>query len=213
MTATPTRVAPDVWVATGTRDLWCAGATRAEDLAAAEPLPHPRRAEYLAGRALLRHLLRLTVPEHAEASVRTDGHGRPYLEGAPDTGISISHDGDTVAAAVGRCHRVGVDVQLPAPSVPDGLLRRCLGPHADHVRKLSARGRALELAWVWTVQEACVKAAGTGLSGSPWTIDVPPGHRRGTWGAYRWISLRDHSRTPLSCAYTRLDDARETTCS
>ncbi|MEV4878664.1 4'-phosphopantetheinyl transferase family protein [Streptomyces cyaneofuscatus] len=212
MTATVTRAAPDVWVATGSRELWCAGPAHAEDLAAAEPLPHPRRAEYLAGRALLRHLLRLTVPEHADAWVRADGHGRPFLDGAPDTGISISHDGDTVAAAVGRRRRVGVDVQLPAQSVPDSLLRRCLGPYAEGVRALPEGQRALELAWVWTVQEACVKAAGTGLSGSPWTIDVPPGHRRGTWGAYRWISLRDHSRTPLSCAYTRLDDARETPC-
>jgi 4'-phosphopantetheinyl transferase len=54
---------------------------------------------------------------------------------------------------------------------------------------------------VWSVQEACVKATGSGLSGRPWSIDVPPGRGRGRWRAYRWVSFRGQSAVPLSCAF------------
>ncbi|TWV47506.1 4-phosphopantetheinyl transferase [Streptomyces misionensis] len=188
------------------------------DRAVAAALPRRRTAEFLAGRSLLRHLLRLTVPERASTPIRADANGRPLLDGDPATGISISHDGLAIAVAVGRGQRVGVDVQLPAPHVPDSLLHRCLGRHAQDVIPLSEHRRGVELAWVWTAQEACVKAAGTGLTGSPWSIDVPPGSREGQWGGYRWISLRDRSHTPLSCAFSLSRfpsdaDGLEATCS
>ena len=72
---------------------------------------------------------------------------------------------------------------------------------ADELDRLPERERAVEFAWVWTVQEACVKAEGTGLAGRPWRIEVPPRPRTGQWGGYRWIPLRGSTDTPLSCAF------------
>ncbi|MEU3255128.1 4'-phosphopantetheinyl transferase superfamily protein [Streptomyces sp. NPDC006997] len=195
-------VAPGVWVAQGSRDHWRHAAPHPRDLARAAALPEWRAAEFLAGRALLRHLLRATVPELAGVPVVAGERGGPLLAGAPDTGVSVSHDGDAVAAAVAPGRRVGVDVQLPPDRPSEALLRRCLGARADAVRELPEARRAVELAWVWTVQESCVKAAGTGLSGRPWTIDVRPGALRGRWREYEWTSLRPLSRTPLSCAFS-----------
>lgn len=168
-----------------------------DDLAQAEGLPAWRAKEFLAGRATLRRLIREVRPDLADTAVRTDAQGRPCLVGHPDVGVSISHDGGLSAAAVAPGRRVGVDVQLPPDEPSEAILRRCLKQHAAQVEELPAPERALELAWVWTVQEACVKAAGTGLAGRPWTIAVTPGHRHGRWGRYRWTSLRDSSLIPL----------------
>ncbi|MEV1026119.1 4'-phosphopantetheinyl transferase superfamily protein [Streptomyces sp. NPDC050264] len=213
MTTLITQAAPDVWVASGELEQWAREKAHPDDRAAAAPLSRRREAEFVASRSLLRHLLRLTVPERARTPIRADAHGRPVLDGDPGTGISISHDGSAIAVAVGRRRRVGVDVQLPLNTVPDGLLRRCLGPHTPKIRPLSERRRAVELAWVWTAQEACVKAAGTGLPGSPWSIDITPGRHEGQWEQFRWISLRDRSHTPLSCAFSAPDNGLEATCS
>ncbi|MDX5569330.1 4'-phosphopantetheinyl transferase superfamily protein [Streptomyces sp. ID05-04B] len=202
MTLLTLQVTPGVWVARGERGQWARPDPHPHDRAAAAVLPRWRVEEFLASRALLRHLLRTTLPELADEPVLAEEQGRPVLAGAPGTGISISHDGDAVAVAVARSRRVGVDVQQPPDSVPDALLRRCLGTHTPQVATLPQRTRAAEFAWVWTAQEACVKAAGTGLSGRPWAIDIQPGRRRGQWHEFQWISLRDRSRTPLSCAFS-----------
>ncbi|MGW2891932.1 4'-phosphopantetheinyl transferase family protein [Streptomyces griseoruber] len=179
-----------------------------DDRAQAAGFPSWRAEEFLAGRATLRRLLREVRPDLADTAVRPDARGRPCLVGHPDIGVSISHDGGLSAAAVAPGRRVGVDVQLPAHEPSEGMLRRCLRGYAAPLLKLPAPERARELAWVWTVQESCVKAAGTGLAGRPWAIAVPPGHRRGRWGRYRWASLRDSSPVPLSCAYTPREDPR-----
>ncbi|MEW1762006.1 4'-phosphopantetheinyl transferase superfamily protein [Streptomyces cyaneofuscatus] len=195
-------IAPGVWVALGSRAEWLGVPPHPHERATAGALPAWRTEEFLASRALLRHLLRTALPELAGAAVRSDEYGRPVLDGHPGTGISISHDGEALAVAVAPHRQVGVDVQIPPDTVSDGLLRRCLREHTAEVAALPESGRANELTWVWTVQEACVKAEGTGLSGRPWAIDIEPAAARGRWGDYRWISLRTLSRTPLSCAFS-----------
>lgn len=197
------QVARGVWLATGDRRGWSTASAQPQDRATASGMPSWRAEEYLAGRALLRHLLATVVPKLAEATVGTTANGRPILPEHPESGVSISHDGEVVAAAVIPHGQVGVDVQLPPARVSDTLLRRSLHGHAPAVAALPEWQRAVELAWVWTVQEACVKAVGTGLAGAPWRIDVPPGRLRGHWGDFAWICLRDRSRTPLSCAFSR----------
>ncbi|MEV7425377.1 4'-phosphopantetheinyl transferase superfamily protein [Streptomyces sp. NPDC091212] len=194
--------APGVWVALGNRAEWLGVRPHPHERASTGVLPAWRTEEFLASRALLRHVLRIVMPELAGAAVRNDRNGRPVLDGHPGTGISISHDGEALAVAVAPHRQVGVDVQIPPDTVSDGLLRRCLRARAPEVAALPESARATELAWVWTVQEACVKAEGTGLSGRPWAIDIEPAAARGRWGDYRWISLRTLSGTPLSCAFS-----------
>lgn len=193
---------PPVWVALAPipAALALKEASRA-DAAHAGTLPRWRTAEFLAGRSLLRNLLRRTTGR-AGAPIEPDPRGRPVLAGVPGIGVSISHDERFVAACVGRDAAVGVDVQTPPQQVEDRLLRRVLHTQADRLADAPPAHRARELAWVWTVQEAVVKARGLGLAALPWTIDVPLGMGRGQWEQYRWVSLRRHSQIPLSCAFT-----------
>jgi 4'-phosphopantetheinyl transferase len=174
-----------------------------DDLAAASGMARWRGEELLASRALLRELLRDVAPRQQDARLRIAPGGKPELR---DVGISISHDGMWTAVAVAPGRAVGVDVQRPTRDASPRLVARCAGRHADVMQRRPAPERDRELAWIWTVQEACVKADGTGLGGRPWTIDVEPGARCGWWGDLRWAALRSSSPVPLSCAWE--DDER-----
>ncbi len=177
-----------------------------EDLAAADGLPAPRAAERLAARALLRRLLAETADEEATAApLLAERSGRPFLGGRRDIAVSLSHCDGWAAAAVGLGCRVGVDVQPPRPRVP---MPAPPHPHRRRTpRKLPDASSDLEVAWIWSVQEACVKATGNGLAGRPWLIPVEPGARAGRWGPLRWAALREHFPVPVSCAWALDPDA------
>ncbi|MEU3854001.1 4-phosphopantetheinyl transferase [Streptomyces sp. NPDC029554] len=193
----PLEVADGVWVLAGAGRL----STHPDDLRRSAALPQWRTERFLRGRGLLRGLLHTVAPPMAEAVIAPDGRGQPRLAGFPRAGISISHSDGAAACAFAPGRPTGVDLQHPSESAGLVLARRLLRSHAPRVLALPPARAAREVAWVWTAQEACVKAAGTGLAGRPWEIDVPPGRRTGHWGTYRWISLRDVSDTPLSCAF------------
>ncbi|MEU7576083.1 4'-phosphopantetheinyl transferase superfamily protein [Streptomyces sp. NPDC041068] len=200
MTALQLEVAPGVWVALHTADP-PPGPLTAADVAVAERLPPWRARELLAGRRVLRALLAARFPEAADAPIRYRPGGRPVLAGRPRLGISVSHDRDATAACAGLDRAVGVDVQYAPERVRPSLLRRCAHDRAEELARLPAERRGAEFAWLWTVQEACAKAEGSGLAGRPWRIAVPPGRRAGSWGRYTWACLRDHSPLPCSVAY------------
>ncbi|MFE2375750.1 4'-phosphopantetheinyl transferase family protein [Streptomyces sp. NPDC059398] len=194
-------VADRVWVTRSTVGR-TPPSTHRDDLRRAALLPEWRAAEFLAGRGLLRQLAAAVHPAAAGAAITADGRGKPLVAGLPEVGVSVSHSGGAVAAGLAVGRALGVDLQQPADSVSARFARRILHGHADRVTALPPEQAAVEVAWVWTVQEACVKAGGAGVAGRPWTIDVRPGARSGRWGAYRWISLRDRSDTPFSCAFS-----------
>lgn len=177
------------------------------DRAAARHLPAWRAEQYVAARTLLRRLLAASGrPLAAGEPVVAGPRGRPLLPGAPDTAVSLSHSGAWVAAAVltaapgGRAPEIGVDVQTPCtPS--RGLVRRCCqGTVPPALAALPDAELRREFAWIWSVQEACVKATGMGLAGRPWTIPVRPGERSGHWRHLRWRALRGLSPVPLAFA-------------
>ncbi|GHC84157.1 hypothetical protein GCM10007079_25870 [Nocardiopsis terrae] len=201
---TPVVIAPGVWLVSASMDDLGTGFPRRRDMARARTMVAWRAREFLAGRALLRSLLSEVLPEAADADVVPDGNGRPELAGWPKAGISIAHDDWTVAACVSPDRHVGVDVQHPPEHLNASLVRRCVREGAGVLDAMNPTQRARELAWIWTAQEACVKAEGTGLSGRPWSIDVPPRHSVGSWKGYHWLSLRGLSETPLSCAWKEI---------
>jgi 4'-phosphopantetheinyl transferase len=173
------------------------------DLRTARPLPAWCRAEYLAARAVLRWLLgEVAGAGAAAAELAARRSGQLYLAGHPGLAVSLSHTDGWVAAAVHLSPGgVGVDVQAPVP-VTDALLRRCCTPSARaRLARWSPARRARELAWIWSVQEACVKALGTGLAGRPWAIPVAVGQRTGRWRHLRWVALRGAYPLPVSCCY------------
>jgi 4'-phosphopantetheinyl transferase len=158
--------------------------------------------ESSAARALLRRLLtEVAGPEAGGMPIVSRQSGQPFLPGRPDLTISLSHSGEWMAAAVGVGATVGVDVQVPEPT-PERLLRRCCGPSTrEALAEMPAPQRDLEFAWIWTAQEACVKATGQGIGGLPWTIQVDVGQLAGDWHGVRWLAMRDHFPVPVSCAY------------
>jgi 4'-phosphopantetheinyl transferase len=160
-----------------------------------------RSTEYLAVRTLLRCLLAQVVAEAADLPIAGRGAGQPHLVSRPDLGISLAHSKGQLAVAVGIRRVVGVDTEAPTP-VSRSMLRRCCTASALTVLDLLPPARqALEFAWLWSTQEACVKAAGTGLAGRPWEIPVEPGQRVGRWRQFRWKALRDQFTIPVACAY------------
>lgn len=197
----PVCVEDGVWVVTASVTEVVPSGHR-DDRRRAETLPEWRAAEYLAGRGLLRELLTTFHARLADLDCVPDPRGKPRLRGHPGIGVSISHSGGTVAAALAVDRALGVDVQQPDRTFSPALAHRLLRERAAGLADLPAGRAAQELAWVWTAQEACAKADGDGIRARPWSIDVPPGAREGKWGEYRWVSLRDHSPIPLSCAFT-----------
>ena len=171
------------------------------DLASTANLPPWRRRERLSGRGVLRALLRQVVPDAAGAEVLSSANGRPALAGFPEVGVSVSHDAGVAAAAVAVGRGVGIDVQRPRTPLSERMIRRCLRERARDLDGLPMAERAVELAWVWSVQEACVKAEGTGIGGKPWAIDVPVRPRDGRAGTLKWVALREQTDVPVSCAF------------
>ncbi|MFD5983833.1 4'-phosphopantetheinyl transferase family protein [Streptomyces cyaneofuscatus] len=171
------------------------------DRAAASRFPPWRAEEYAASRTLLRALLREIGEDVAGGPVAARPSGRPYLPGRPDLGVSLSHSSGWVAAAVGRGRDVGVDVQTPA-AVGDRLLRLCCPPaDAEALAGMPEARRRREFAWIFTVQEACVKAVGRGLSGRPWNVPVNLGQQAGDWGRVSWCAPRGGEPVPVGCAW------------
>ncbi|MET9927983.1 MULTISPECIES: 4'-phosphopantetheinyl transferase superfamily protein [unclassified Streptomyces] len=177
------------------------------DRAAAARLPPWRGAEYAAARTLLRALLREVGQDLEDGPVAAHPGGRPYLPGRPDLGVSLSHSSGWVAAAVGRDRDVGVDVQTPVHA-SGRLLRLCCSPaDAEALAVLPEARRRREFAWIFTVQEACVKAVGRGLSGRPWSVPVAVGQQAGDWGPVSWCAPRGGAPVPVACAWNvRLQD-------
>jgi 4'-phosphopantetheinyl transferase len=182
---------------------------RVPDRRAAERFPPWRAAEFLGARTLLRGVLAELDAKLAGATIAARPGGRPYLPDHPGVGVSLSHSGKWVAAAAGHGVDVGVDVEVPAGPVSPGLLRRCCREQdAAVLSGMPEQARAEEFTWIWTAQEACVKATGAGLAGRPWTVPVAVGQTGGTWGRVTWTALRGQTAVPVSCAWTATDEDR-----
>jgi phosphopantetheinyl transferase len=119
-----------------------------------------RRAEYLAGRALLRHAIaEHTGRQAASLKIRVSAAGKPECIGGP--AISISHSGEALVCALADV-AVGVDVETAAPRDIDGIAERYFTP--AEVCWL-APDPAKRFRMLWVLKEAYLKALGVGLAG------------------------------------------------
>jgi 4'-phosphopantetheinyl transferase len=133
-----------------------------------------RRAEYLAGRALLRFALERSTGRSARSlrvTVRPDG--KPECAGGP--AISVSHSGALVACATAPGGEIGIDVQQPVEGrSTDALARRHYrAAEIDWLR--SAPDGAFYM--LWALKEAYLKALGCGVFGGLDRLEcrvVPP---------------------------------------
>lgn len=149
----------------------------------------------------MRALLHDVLPGAADAPISAEPGCKPAVAGFQRLSISISHSEHLVAVAVSTAGPVGIDLQLPPDSDCGRLVRRCARRYLDQFAVLPEAERAVQLAWIWTAQEACVKASGAGLAGLPWQIDVRPGQADGRWRQFSWQSLRERSPVPVTCAW------------
>jgi phosphopantetheinyl transferase len=127
-------------------------------------LMHPRRrAEFLAGRALLRHALEQFTGRKAHShELRVTPEGKPECVAGP--AISLSHSGDIVVCAVASGSAIGVDVETrkPRPPAVTTLAAQYFSPfeaawiEADPDRRFQM---------LWVLKEAYLKALGVGLAG------------------------------------------------
>ena len=124
---------------------------------------HPRRrAECLAGRALLRHALeQFTGRSGPSHELRATPEGKPECVAGP--AISLSHSGEIVVCAVAAGGSIGVDVETRRPRTPVMALA------AQYFSPLEASwieadpDRRFQMLWV--LKEAYLKALGVGLAG------------------------------------------------
>jgi 4'-phosphopantetheinyl transferase len=139
---------------------------------AAEILHLPRRAEYRAGRMLLRHAVwRVTGLEPPGIMIEAKPSGQVFVWNGPR--VSISHSGGIVVAAVSTDHALGVDIE---ESASESRLRRllpalfpALSEAIDAAPETESRIARLT---VWTRREAVLKAAGVGLAGRIAAVEI-----------------------------------------
>jgi phosphopantetheinyl transferase len=164
----------------------------AADRQRCETATHPRRrAECLAGRALLRYALEQFTGASAQShDLRATQEGKPVCGGGP--AISLSHSGDIVVCAVSADGDVGVDVETRKPRTPAGTLA------AQHFTPYEAAwieddpDRRFQMLWV--LKEAYLKALGVGLAGGLRSLECriePPSvdARVATGGAVLQLAL------------------------
>jgi len=111
-----------------------------------------KRLEFLAGRALIKALLReWSIPYNG---IKKDNFGKPFLQ-ASDICISLSHSYPYVAAILHKKHNVGIDLEQPK----EKLLR--IAPRVLSQKELADAGREVVKHCIyWCAKEALIKIYG-----------------------------------------------------
>ncbi|QRM32606.1 4'-phosphopantetheinyl transferase superfamily protein [Microvirga sp. VF16] len=120
--------------------------------------------------------------------------GRPLVLEADSIDISLAHDDDWVALAIGLNARVGVDVERDDPAIDwDLLAAEFLAPEErQRMAGLGPHDRRQFVLERWCQLEAYAKMTGKGLSQSVVTSDFAPRAQStrligdGRWGACAW---------------------------
>lgn len=162
---------PLVFIATlHDADSLAANLTDEENTRASRFLQPDDRLRFITGRGLARHLLglRLHLPPRAIPLLATPA-GKPFvaLDHAPR--FNVSHSGDLVLLALHPTCDVGVDVEQirPARDLPALAARFLPAADAHAIAAAPEPDRAAHFFAAWTLWEARLKAAGTGLGSTP----------------------------------------------
>ena len=138
--------------------------------------PDDRR-RYIVARGTLRHLLGKQFDRPPQTIEFCYGkYGKPSVvsdnDGSCNFHFNVSHSGELALCALGRRHRVGIDIEKLKPIQRlDSMMERCLsdkeiaqvGDETNSTRAFLQR---------WTCKEAYLKAIGVGLSQPMKTIEV-----------------------------------------
>lgn len=130
---------------------------------------------FIAGRGVLRLLIGRYLGCGPSAFAFTVGpHGKPLL--APETNLqfNLSHTGGLALAAFGRGSELGVDVERIRPIKElDRLAREYFTDNERmYLDTAGPDGRTECFFRLWTRKEACLKAMGAGIAGSPSRVET-----------------------------------------
>lgn len=128
------------------------------------------RAQYLAGRALVRTALsrHTGVPAHAWC-FGAGPRGKPFIAAPQEwrgLRFNLSHSGGLLACAVGRVGRLGIDVEhiRAMPDWPALARRVCSTAEQEQLMQRMPEAQLEHFYTLWTMKEAYGKACGTGLA-------------------------------------------------
>ena len=124
-----------------------------------------RRAEHLAGRALLRYALAQYTGEAASSFQFESPAGKPECTSGP--AISVSHSGEIVVCAVAE-GTVGVDVETGHAREIEEIAERFF-TRAE--ARWIAEDSATRFRMLWVLKEAYLKAIGVGIAGGLASLD------------------------------------------
>ncbi len=140
------------------------------------------RRRFILSRGALRSILgRCLEIDPAEVAFEYGRHGKPEIapglhgvSAAPGLQFNVSHAGDFALIAVGREHRLGIDLERVRPMKDaDAVARRFFSPaECLEYESFPAAGRPAAFFRCWTRKEAFIKAIGEGLSRPLHAFDV-----------------------------------------
>jgi len=140
------------------------------------------RQTYVAAHAVGRFLLSFILGgDPGQWRFQTDDRGKPevvWQKTAPRPRLNLSHTRGVVAAALSLDHDVGVDVESLGRKVDGLALAKRFFSAAEYqmLRHADPLVRGRDFLSVWTLKEAVVKAAGTGMARqmSAFTVRLDP---------------------------------------
>lgn len=155
-----------------------AALTAPEQARAARLRTPQARAQFVAGRAVLRAALtRHGGGAPADWRFRADALGRLRLDAADQPFVfSLSHMPGLVACALARQGEIGVDVEaIDAPGDLLAMARVAFGaPEVAALARLDGAARREAFLATWTLKEAYVKARGLGPALDPTRFAISP---------------------------------------
>jgi 4'-phosphopantetheinyl transferase len=170
-----------------------------EERARYKTVRNPRqRALAFRARAELRRMLGREIGLAPQSvPLECDAHGKPRCPHPRAAGLdfSITHADDCAIVALGEADGVGVDAEMIVDEEPSDELLEILfnADELDQWLKLPSEDRRRAFTEAWTIKEACLKALGTGLDGSPHETTVrfnAAGHAVPDFANPNWICER-----------------------
>jgi 4'-phosphopantetheinyl transferase len=138
-----------------------------EQARAARLLSAAKRAQFVAGRSVLRTVLaRYCAADPASLLFAYGPHGKPALPGGPE--FNLAHAGDLLLLAVSGCGAVGVDLEQVDTGLDwRGVAQRIVTPgECAALAALPPWRQRRAFYRLWTRHEALLKATGGGFAGS-----------------------------------------------
>jgi phosphopantetheinyl transferase len=145
---------------------WLSQAEAARAAAIGRP---QRRAQYAAGRWLLRYAATRVFGEGEYRLHSVDGRPLVAATGGGAAAVSVSHSAELVLCAAGRVQALGIDVERIRPRADwSALAGWALHPReSERLERAAQAQRWRHFYQVWTFKEALAKALGEGVFGLP----------------------------------------------